>query len=51
MKRLHYGEDQPRLQDDRLPVLMVLLDGLGEGGEGQDKGNGNGRAKVAKEHP
>lgn len=30
MKRLHYGEDQPRLQDDRLPVLMVLLDGLGD---------------------
>ncbi len=26
----HYGEDQPRLNDDRLPVLMVLLDGLGD---------------------
>ena len=30
MNPLHYGEDQPRLSDDRLPVLMVLLDGLGD---------------------
>lgn len=30
MNPVHYGEDQPRLQDDRLPVLMVLLDGLGD---------------------
>lgn len=25
-----YGEDQPRLNDDRLPVVLVLLDGLGD---------------------
>lgn len=27
---LHYGEDQPRLDDDRLPVVLVILDGLGD---------------------
>lgn len=27
---MNYGEDQPRLADDRLPVLLVLLDGLGD---------------------
>lgn len=30
MKPLHYGEDQPRLDDDRLPVVLVVLDGLGD---------------------
>ncbi|MEJ2889669.1 alkaline phosphatase family protein [Actinomycetospora aeridis] len=25
-----YGEDQPRLDDDRLPVVLVVLDGLGD---------------------
>ncbi len=30
MKPLHYGEDQPRLDDDRLPVVLVILDGLGD---------------------
>jgi 2,3-bisphosphoglycerate-independent phosphoglycerate mutase len=25
-----YGETQPRLDDDRLPVLLVVLDGLGD---------------------
>lgn len=27
-----YGEDQPRLDDDRLPIVLVLLDGLGDRG-------------------
>lgn len=27
---IRYGEDQPRLDDDRLPVVLVLLDGLGD---------------------
>jgi 2,3-bisphosphoglycerate-independent phosphoglycerate mutase len=27
---IHYGEDQPRLVDDRLPVVLVILDGLGD---------------------
>lgn len=30
MRPHEYGEDQPRLDDDRLPVVMVLLDGLGD---------------------
>ena len=30
MKALHYGEDQPRLDDDRMPVVLVVLDGLGD---------------------
>lgn len=30
MKTAQHGEDHPRLQDDRLPVVMVLLDGLGD---------------------
>ena len=25
-----YGEGQPRLEDDRLPIVLVLLDGLGD---------------------
>lgn len=25
-----YGEDQPRVADDRLPMVLVLLDGLGD---------------------
>jgi len=25
-----YGETQPRLDDDRLPVVLVVLDGLGD---------------------
>lgn len=25
-----YGEDQPRLDDDRLPIVLVVLDGLGD---------------------
>ncbi len=28
--RLHHGEGQPRLVDDRLPVVLVVLDGLGD---------------------
>ncbi|WP_300015384.1 alkaline phosphatase family protein [Pseudonocardia sp.] len=27
---LHHGETQPRLPDDRLPVVLVVLDGLGD---------------------
>lgn len=27
-----YGEDQPRLADDRLPMVLVTLDGLGDRG-------------------
>ena len=27
---LHHGETQPRLSDDRLPVVLVVLDGLGD---------------------
>ena len=30
MKPIRYGEDQPRLDDDRLPIVLVLLDGLGD---------------------
>ncbi|AWV14957.1 phosphoglycerate mutase [Methylobacterium sp. XJLW] len=30
MKAPGYGEDQPRYDDDRLPVVLVLLDGLGD---------------------
>jgi 2,3-bisphosphoglycerate-independent phosphoglycerate mutase len=30
MKPVEYGEDQPRLHDDRLPVVLVVLDGLGD---------------------
>ena len=30
MKPIHYGEDQPRLDDDRLAVVLVILDGLGD---------------------
>lgn len=30
MKAPGYGEDQPRFDDDRLPVVLVLLDGLGD---------------------
>jgi len=30
MTALHYGEDQPRLVDDRLPVVLLVLDGLGD---------------------
>jgi 2,3-bisphosphoglycerate-independent phosphoglycerate mutase len=30
MKPVAYGEDQPRLDDDRLPVVLVVLDGLGD---------------------
>ena len=29
-KPIRYGEDQPRLDDDRLPMILVLLDGLGD---------------------
>lgn len=25
-----YGEEQPRLEDDRLPIVLVLIDGLGD---------------------
>lgn len=25
-----YGENQPRLRDDRLPIVLVILDGLGD---------------------
>lgn len=25
-----YGEDQPRLDDDRLPIILLVLDGLGD---------------------
>ncbi len=27
-----YGEDQPRLADDRLPIVLLVLDGLGDRG-------------------
>jgi 2,3-bisphosphoglycerate-independent phosphoglycerate mutase len=30
MSRPGYGESHPRLHDDRLPVLLVVLDGLGD---------------------
>lgn len=30
MKPAGYGEDQPRLEDDRLPIVLVILDGLGD---------------------
>jgi 2,3-bisphosphoglycerate-independent phosphoglycerate mutase len=30
MSRPGYGETHPRLDDDRLPVLLVVLDGLGD---------------------
>ena len=30
MKPAGYGETQPRLDDDRLPVVLVVLDGLGD---------------------
>jgi 2,3-bisphosphoglycerate-independent phosphoglycerate mutase len=30
MKPPGYGETQPRLDDDRMPVLLVVLDGLGD---------------------
>ncbi len=30
MKIIRYGEDQPRLDDDRMPVVLVVLDGLGD---------------------
>lgn len=30
MKPPGYGETQPRLDDDRLPVVLVVLDGLGD---------------------
>jgi 2,3-bisphosphoglycerate-independent phosphoglycerate mutase len=32
MKHLGYGEDQPRSVDDRLPSVLVILDGLGDRG-------------------
>ena len=30
MRPAGYGEDQPRLDDDRLPIVLVILDGLGD---------------------
>lgn len=30
MKPISYGEDQPRLDDDRLPAVLLVLDGLGD---------------------
>jgi len=30
MSAAGYGEGQPRLDDDRLPVMLVILDGLGD---------------------
>lgn len=30
MKTIGYGEDQPSIDDDRLPVVLVILDGLGD---------------------
>ena len=30
MKRPGYGETHPRLDDDRLPIVLVVLDGLGD---------------------
>ena len=30
MRPAGYGEDQPRLSDDRLPVIVITLDGLGD---------------------
>lgn len=27
---MHYGEDHPRPDDDRLPMILVILDGLGD---------------------
>ena len=30
MKPAGYGETQPRLSDDRLPIVLVILDGLGD---------------------
>lgn len=30
MKANGYGETQPRLDDDRLPIVLVVLDGLGD---------------------
>ncbi|GAY12983.1 phosphoglycerate mutase [Pseudonocardia sp. N23] len=30
MREPGYGEDQPRLDDDRMPVVLVVLDGLGD---------------------
>ncbi|GAA5166023.1 2,3-bisphosphoglycerate-independent phosphoglycerate mutase ApgM2 [Pseudonocardia eucalypti] len=30
MKPPGYGETQPRLSDDRLPIVLVILDGLGD---------------------
>ena len=30
MSAIPYGEDQPRPADDRLPVVLVVLDGLGD---------------------
>ncbi len=32
MKPIGYGEDQPTLDDDRMPVVLVILDGLGDRG-------------------
>jgi 2,3-bisphosphoglycerate-independent phosphoglycerate mutase len=30
IERVHYGEDHPRPLDDRIPMVLVLLDGLGD---------------------
>lgn len=30
MRPAGYGEDQPRLDDDRLPIVLIILDGLGD---------------------
>jgi hypothetical protein len=30
MRPAGYGETQPRLDDDRLPIVLVILDGLGD---------------------
>ncbi len=55
----HYGEDHPRPPDDRLPMILVLLDGLGDrahdelrADDGADIGEGTGsvrRARTASE--
>ena len=46
---VHYGEDHPRPVDDRLPMVLVILDGLGDRAHAALAADVHGGARTATE--
>ena len=47
--QVHYGEDHPRPVDDRRPMVLVILDGLGDRAHRELADHPGGRSQTATE--